>query len=146
MILHYYFVRVNLFTAAIVIVTCALEANELRTLGVTELPVHYAGTTSDQDGTEDMECLFRNDEAEIYKEKRMVQIIAVRRETAYVESGNRKAAEYISTERDVWQGHANIRIMEEMENEQVVIMKTTVGDIELELWAKETPKACKNFI
>ncbi|OAD56817.1 Peptidyl-prolyl cis-trans isomerase CWC27 like protein [Eufriesea mexicana] len=25
-------------------------------------------------------------------------------------------------------------------------MKTTVGDIELELWAKETPKACRNFI
>ncbi|OAD58876.1 Peptidyl-prolyl cis-trans isomerase CWC27 like protein [Eufriesea mexicana] len=27
-----------------------------------------------------------------------------------------------------------------------VTMKTTVGDIELELWAKETPKACRNFI
>ncbi|OAD57017.1 Peptidyl-prolyl cis-trans isomerase CWC27 like protein [Eufriesea mexicana] len=27
-----------------------------------------------------------------------------------------------------------------------VTMKTTVGDIELELWAKETPMACKNFI
>ncbi|OAD54705.1 Peptidyl-prolyl cis-trans isomerase CWC27 like protein [Eufriesea mexicana] len=26
------------------------------------------------------------------------------------------------------------------------IMKTTVGDVELELWAKETPKACRNFI
>ncbi|OAD58892.1 Peptidyl-prolyl cis-trans isomerase CWC27 like protein [Eufriesea mexicana] len=25
-------------------------------------------------------------------------------------------------------------------------MKTTVGDTELELWAKETPMACKNFI
>ncbi|OAD62532.1 Peptidyl-prolyl cis-trans isomerase CWC27 like protein [Eufriesea mexicana] len=25
-------------------------------------------------------------------------------------------------------------------------MKTTVGDVELELWAKETPKACRNFI
>ncbi|OAD47002.1 Peptidyl-prolyl cis-trans isomerase CWC27 like protein [Eufriesea mexicana] len=25
-------------------------------------------------------------------------------------------------------------------------MKTTVGDIELELWAKETPKTCRNFI
>lgn len=25
-------------------------------------------------------------------------------------------------------------------------MKTTVGDIDLELWAKETPKACRNFI
>lgn len=27
-----------------------------------------------------------------------------------------------------------------------VMMKTTVGDIDLELWAKETPKACRNFI
>ncbi|OAD47001.1 Peptidyl-prolyl cis-trans isomerase CWC27 like protein, partial [Eufriesea mexicana] len=27
-----------------------------------------------------------------------------------------------------------------------VTMKTTVGDIELELWAKETPKTCRNFI
>lgn len=25
-------------------------------------------------------------------------------------------------------------------------MKTTVGDIDLELWTKETPKACRNFI
>lgn len=27
-----------------------------------------------------------------------------------------------------------------------VLMKTSVGDIEIELWAKETPKACRNFI
>ncbi|KAL6258112.1 hypothetical protein P5V15_010029 [Pogonomyrmex californicus] len=27
-----------------------------------------------------------------------------------------------------------------------VIMKTTVGDIDLELWTKEAPKACRNFI
>jgi peptidyl-prolyl cis-trans isomerase SDCCAG10 len=27
-----------------------------------------------------------------------------------------------------------------------VILKTTVGDIEIELWSKETPKACRNFI
>ncbi|OAD53758.1 Peptidyl-prolyl isomerase cwc27 [Eufriesea mexicana] len=27
-----------------------------------------------------------------------------------------------------------------------VTMKTTVGDIELKLWAKETPKTCRNFI
>ncbi|OAD59793.1 Peptidyl-prolyl cis-trans isomerase CWC27 like protein [Eufriesea mexicana] len=25
-------------------------------------------------------------------------------------------------------------------------MKTTVGDVELESWAKETPEACRNFI
>ena len=25
-------------------------------------------------------------------------------------------------------------------------MKTSVGDIDIELWAKETPKACRNFI
>lgn len=27
-----------------------------------------------------------------------------------------------------------------------VVVKTTLGDIEVELWAKETPKACRNFI
>ncbi|KAF8315326.1 cyclophilin-like protein [Clavulina sp. PMI_390] len=27
-----------------------------------------------------------------------------------------------------------------------VILETTVGEIEIELWAKETPKACRNFI
>lgn len=26
------------------------------------------------------------------------------------------------------------------------MMKTTVGDIDLELWTKEAPKACRNFI
>lgn len=25
-------------------------------------------------------------------------------------------------------------------------MKTSVGDIDIELWAKECPKACRNFI
>ncbi|KAH8868172.1 Peptidyl-prolyl cis-trans isomerase CWC27 isoform 2 [Schistosoma japonicum] len=27
-----------------------------------------------------------------------------------------------------------------------VILKTTVGEIEIELWSKETPKACRNFV
>ncbi|KAF0988045.1 hypothetical protein HZS_3606 [Henneguya salminicola] len=27
-----------------------------------------------------------------------------------------------------------------------VLIKTTIGDIEIDLWSKETPKACKNFI
>ncbi|CAG0897062.1 unnamed protein product [Darwinula stevensoni] len=27
-----------------------------------------------------------------------------------------------------------------------VLLKTTVGDIDVELWSKETPKACRNFI
>lgn len=27
-----------------------------------------------------------------------------------------------------------------------VLLKTTVGDIDIELWAKETPKTCRNFI
>ncbi|OAD54037.1 Peptidyl-prolyl cis-trans isomerase CWC27 like protein [Eufriesea mexicana] len=30
--------------------------------------------------------------------------------------------------------------------ERQVVMKTTVGDVEFELWAKETPKACRYFI
>lgn len=25
-------------------------------------------------------------------------------------------------------------------------MKTSVGDIDIELWSKETPKACRNFV
>jgi len=28
----------------------------------------------------------------------------------------------------------------------VVVLHTTVGDVEIELWAKETPLACKNFV
>lgn len=27
-----------------------------------------------------------------------------------------------------------------------VILKTTVGELDIELWSKETPKACRNFI
>lgn len=27
-----------------------------------------------------------------------------------------------------------------------MILKTTLGDIEIELWSKETPKACRNFV
>lgn len=26
------------------------------------------------------------------------------------------------------------------------MMKTSIGDIDIELWTKEAPKACKNFI
>lgn len=29
---------------------------------------------------------------------------------------------------------------------QKVLLITTVGDIDIELWSKETPKACRNFI
>lgn len=27
-----------------------------------------------------------------------------------------------------------------------VVLKTTIGDLDVELWAKEAPKACRNFI
>lgn len=27
-----------------------------------------------------------------------------------------------------------------------VLLKTSVGEIDIELWAKETPKACRNFV
>lgn len=27
-----------------------------------------------------------------------------------------------------------------------VLLKTTVGDIDVELWSKEAPKACRNFV
>ncbi|PNF14301.1 Peptidyl-prolyl cis-trans isomerase CWC27-like protein [Cryptotermes secundus] len=40
---------------------------------------------------------------------------------------------------------SNIYIQEPPTNGKV-LLKTTVGDIELELWSKETPKACRNFV
>jgi len=27
-----------------------------------------------------------------------------------------------------------------------VVLKTTIGDLDIELWAKEAPKACRNFV
>jgi peptidyl-prolyl cis-trans isomerase SDCCAG10 len=27
-----------------------------------------------------------------------------------------------------------------------VVLKTTIGDLDVELWAKEAPKACRNFV
>ncbi|OAD52056.1 Peptidyl-prolyl cis-trans isomerase CWC27 like protein [Eufriesea mexicana] len=71
---------------------------------------------------------------------------ARRGNTYYAESRSCKGAAYVSTEKDVWHRHANMRIFEEMEDEHMVVMKTTVGDIEAELWVKETPKTCRNFI
>lgn len=40
---------------------------------------------------------------------------------------------------------SNIYIQEPLTNGKV-LLKTTVGDIDLELWSKETPKACRNFV
>ncbi|XP_018328412.1 uncharacterized protein LOC108739157 [Agrilus planipennis] len=40
---------------------------------------------------------------------------------------------------------SNIYILEPPTSGKV-LLKTTVGDIDVELWAKETPKACRNFI
>ncbi|XP_069687099.1 spliceosome-associated protein CWC27 homolog isoform X2 [Periplaneta americana] len=40
---------------------------------------------------------------------------------------------------------SNIYIQEPPTNGKV-LLKTTVGDIDLELWSKETPKACRNFV
>ncbi|OAD51944.1 hypothetical protein WN48_03860 [Eufriesea mexicana] len=42
--------------------------------------------------------------------------------TYYAESRNKKGAAYVSTEKNAWQGHINIRINEEMENEYLVIV------------------------
>ena len=28
----------------------------------------------------------------------------------------------------------------------MVLLKTTIGDIDVELWSKEAPKACRNFV
>ncbi|OAD47058.1 Peptidyl-prolyl cis-trans isomerase CWC27 like protein [Eufriesea mexicana] len=92
---------------------------------------------------EEMENEYLNDGVEAYKEKREARMKAVRRGNAYyAESRKRKEAAYVSTEKNVWHRHGNMGMIEEMENEQVVVMKTTVGDIKLELWAKETAKAC----
>ncbi|OAD55020.1 Peptidyl-prolyl cis-trans isomerase CWC27 like protein [Eufriesea mexicana] len=98
-----------------------------------------------------MECeycsMINNAGAEVYKEKREVLLKTLRRGNTYhVALRNRKRLTYVSTEKDVSHRHANMRIIEEMENVHLVIMKTTVGDIELELWAEGTPKACRNFI
>ncbi|XP_074138513.1 spliceosome-associated protein CWC27 homolog isoform X2 [Sminthopsis crassicaudata] len=40
---------------------------------------------------------------------------------------------------------SNIYIQEPPTNGKV-LLKTTAGDIDIELWSKETPKACRNFI
>lgn len=40
---------------------------------------------------------------------------------------------------------SNIYILEPPTSGKV-LLKTTVGDIDIELWAKETPKSCRNFI
>ncbi|KAF2879331.1 hypothetical protein ILUMI_26842 [Ignelater luminosus] len=40
---------------------------------------------------------------------------------------------------------SNIYILEPPTSGKV-LLKTTVGDIDIELWAKETPKTCRNFI
>ncbi|VDP89749.1 unnamed protein product, partial [Echinostoma caproni] len=40
---------------------------------------------------------------------------------------------------------SNIYVSEPATNGKV-ILKTTVGEIEIELWSKETPKACRNFV
>ncbi|XP_066999561.2 spliceosome-associated protein CWC27 homolog [Anabrus simplex] len=40
---------------------------------------------------------------------------------------------------------SNIYIQEPPTNGKV-LLKTTVGDIDLELWSKEAPKACRNFV
>ncbi|OAD55009.1 Peptidyl-prolyl cis-trans isomerase CWC27 like protein [Eufriesea mexicana] len=88
-----------------------------------------------------------------------------KRKAYYVESRNIEEIVYVLRMKDVWHQHTNMGIIEEMENEHLVIvmkgkvklnikckccikviMKTTVGAIELELQAKETPKTCRNFI
>ncbi|KAG8131060.1 putative Peptidyl-prolyl cis-trans isomerase CWC27-like protein, partial [Naja naja] len=40
---------------------------------------------------------------------------------------------------------SNIYIQEPLTNGKV-LLKTTAGDIDIELWSKEAPKACRNFI
>ncbi|OAD53730.1 Peptidyl-prolyl cis-trans isomerase CWC27 like protein [Eufriesea mexicana] len=72
---------------------------------------------------EEMENEHLNDGVEAYKEKREARMKAVRRGNAYyAESRKRKEAAYVSTEKNVWHRHANMEIIEEMENEQVVIV------------------------
>lgn len=40
---------------------------------------------------------------------------------------------------------SNIYIQEPPTNGKV-LLKTTVGEIEIELWSKEAPKTCRNFV
>ncbi|OAD55944.1 Peptidyl-prolyl cis-trans isomerase CWC27 like protein [Eufriesea mexicana] len=66
----------------------------------------------------------KNGEAEVYKEYKEIRMKAVRRGTTnYVESRNRKEAAYVSTEKELWHRHANMRIIEEMENEHLIIAR-----------------------
>ncbi|OAD57165.1 hypothetical protein WN48_02546 [Eufriesea mexicana] len=93
-----------------------------------------------------------NDGAEVYKEKEQIRVKAVRRGSAhYVESRNRKGAAYISTEKDVWHEHTDIRIIGEMENEHLVQMcRNIYGNLEttkaagiLGLWHMELIRSRK---
>ncbi|OAD59312.1 Peptidyl-prolyl cis-trans isomerase CWC27 like protein [Eufriesea mexicana] len=63
------------------------------------------------------------DGAEVHKERKKVLMKAVRRKNVYyMESRNKKEAAYVSTEKDVWHRHANIKFIDEMENEELVIV------------------------
>ncbi|OAD46944.1 Peptidyl-prolyl cis-trans isomerase CWC27 like protein [Eufriesea mexicana] len=113
---------------------------------------------------EEMDHVQLNDGAEVYKGKTEIQMKAVRRgNTYYIRSKKWKGSTYVPTEKDVWHRHTNMRIIEEMENEQSGLGNYKTGimglwHIELigpvrpmlkgdkELWVKETPKTCRNFI
>ncbi|OAD52644.1 Peptidyl-prolyl cis-trans isomerase CWC27 like protein [Eufriesea mexicana] len=87
-----------------------------------------------------------NDGAEVYKEKRQIRVKAVRRGSAhYVESRNRKGAAYISTEKDVWHEHTDIRIIEEMENEHLVIVIKIKDELNIECKCFITAQMCRNI-
>ncbi|CAM1291843.1 CWC27 (predicted), partial [Pycnogonum litorale] len=48
--------------------------------------------------------------------------------------------------RDRWISVMSSIYIQEPPSNGKVLLETTVGDIDIELWSKETPKACRNFV
>ncbi|OAD60005.1 Peptidyl-prolyl isomerase cwc27 [Eufriesea mexicana] len=90
--------------------------------------------------------MFQNYGAKADKEKKVVGMIALRRGTAYyIESRNSKGAAYISTKKDVWHGHANMRMIKEMKTEKLLIVIKGKHKLNIECKCCIQAKICKNI-
>ncbi|OAD62649.1 Peptidyl-prolyl cis-trans isomerase CWC27 like protein [Eufriesea mexicana] len=75
-----------------------------------------------------------------------VRIKGVRRGNAYyAESRSRKEVAYVSTEKNVWHRHGNMRMIEKMENEQVVIVMKGKVKLNIECKCRFKAKMCRNI-
>ncbi|OAD52859.1 Bone morphogenetic protein 5 [Eufriesea mexicana] len=94
------------------------------------------------------DCLqtMSNDGAKVYKEKGEVRMKALRRGNAYyVVSRNRKEAAYVSAEKNVWHRHANLRIIEGMENEYLVRVKNVKDKLNIDCKCYIKAQMCRNI-